>query len=354
MWSFTTTLFIFFAMDISLSVLDLAPIPSGSAGSETLVQTTKLARMADQVGYARYWFAEHHNMPSIASSAPEVLIAHAASATKRIRVGAGGIMLPNHVPLKVAETFHTLEALYPNRIDLGIGRAPGTNAITSRALRAFDAEKFPTQLKELLALSRGDFPEDHPFHSVEVIPNDVVLPPVWILGSSGNSAEFAGSMGMGYGFARHFSHSPIEPALAAYRKSFRPSDQFQKPHVILALTVICAETEKQANHLSASMDLSWVRLKKREHAPLPSPEEAKAYEYSASEQAIADKYRSLYIVGTPEKVRAEIEALVKKTKADEVMVSSLIHSYKERMRSYKLVAEAFDLPGAEVQKASSL
>ena len=191
-----------------------------------------LARLAERLGFVRYWFAEHHGMASIASSAPEILIEHVASATSRIRVGSGGIMLPNHTPLRVAEVFHTLETLHPDRIDLGLGRALGTDPATSRALRPFDGEHFPEQVQEMLALSRRQFPPEHPFASVRVVPDGVTLPPIWVLASSGATASFAGSMGMGYGFARHFSPTPPGPAIRAYREHFRPSAQFPLPHVI--------------------------------------------------------------------------------------------------------------------------
>ncbi len=235
-------------MKIPLSVLDLAPIGTGFTSTQALNSTIQLAQLAEKLGYTRFWLAEHHGMPGIASSSPEVLIARVAAATQRIRVGAGGIMLPNHAPLRVAEAFHTLEALYPGRIDLGIGRAPGTDPATSQALRPFDAAQFPAQLRELISLSLEDFPEDHPFHGVKVVPNDVELPPVWILGSSGASARFAGAMGLGYGFASHFSPVSPVPALNAYREAFSPSRWFEKPHVILAVAVVCAETEEEAEY----------------------------------------------------------------------------------------------------------
>ena len=201
-------------MDFGLSVLDVSPVSSGSNGAQALRNTLELARLADQLGYERYWLAEHHNLPSIASSAPEIMIGHAANITERIRVGAGGIMLPNHAPLKVAETFRVLEALHPGRIDLGIGRAPGTDPVTATALRrspdGLEAEDFPQRFGELLAFSGDGFPEDHPFRSVVAMPNHVRLPPIWLLGSSGYSARAAGQMGFGYAFAAHFS--PVDPA----------------------------------------------------------------------------------------------------------------------------------------------
>src|SRR5688500_19422619 len=263
---------------IPLSVLDLVPVRAGSTTQDALRESVELARLAERLGYVRYWFAEHHGMASIASSAPEILIGHIASATSTIRVGSGGIMLPNHTPLRVAEVFHTLEALHPGRIDLGMGRAPGTDPATSRALRPFDGEQFPEQVGELLSLSRGSFPPEHPFASVKVVPGGVSLPPVWILASSGATAGFAGSIGVGYGFARHFSPAPPGPAIRAYREHFVPSTQFPQPHVILGVSVICAPTDEEADYLASSGDLGWVRLHRREFTPLPSPEEASRYQ----------------------------------------------------------------------------
>ena len=325
-------------MQVPLSVLDLAPIPSGEAASDVVRRVTDLARLADRLGYERYWFAEHHSMPSIASSSPEVLIAHVAAATERIRVGSGGIMLPNHVPLKVAEIFHTLEALHPGRIDLGIGRAPGTDPLTLRALRAFDAEQFPAQLAELRAFSLRSFPDDHAFRKIQVMPDDVDLPPIWLLGSSGASARLAGSLGLGYAFASHFSHASPVAALEAYRNAFQESKQFPRPHAILAISAITAETEDEANYYAASLDLMWVRLRTGQLGPFPSPEEAIAYSYTEADRATAASYRSLQVIGTPDQVRAEIERRVHATAADEVMITTMIHDHQARLRSFELLA----------------
>jgi luciferase family oxidoreductase group 1 len=332
------------ALPLPLSVLDLAPVGTGSSGPEALKNSLELARAAERLGYTRYWFAEHHGMPSIASSAPEILIAHVAAGTSRIRVGSGGIMLQNHVPLKAAEVFHTLSALHPGRIDLGIGRAPGTDPTTSRALRPFDPARFSEQFEELVGLSRAALPPEHPFHSVRVIPSEATLPPIWILGSSGASARYAGEMGMGYSFARHFSPVPPGPAFATYRDSFRPSEHFPRPHIILGVAAVCADTDERAEYLASSMDLMWVRVRKGEFRPIPTPEEALAYAYTPQERAVADSYRELVFVGSSAKVRGEIESLVEATGADEVMVTSTIHSHRERVRSYELLAAAFQLP----------
>lgn len=333
-------------MALPLSVLDLAPIASGSTPSQAFRNTVDLARLADRLGYTRYWLAEHHGLPSVASSAPEILIEHVASATPRIRVGSGGIMLPNHAPLRIAEAFHTLEALHPGRIDLGIGRAPGSDPATSQALRPFDAEQFPAQIVELLSLSRGSFPEDHPFRNVRVIPNDVELPPIWLLASSGATARLAGSLGLGYSFARHFSPTPPGPALRAYRESFRPSAQFPEPHVILGVSVVCAGTDEKADYLAWTLDLTWLRLRTGRLGPLPSPEEAMAYPYTPFEREFVRDNRGLHFIGSPETVRRGIEALVAETGADEVMVATTMHSHQDRLRSYELMAEAFRLAPA--------
>ncbi len=330
-------------MTIPLSVLDLVPVPAGGNSIDALAATVDLARRSERLGYVRYWFAEHHGMPSIASSSPEILIAHAAAATKTIRVGSGGIMLPNHVPLKLAESFHTLEALHPGRIDLGIGRAPGTDRTTMRALRPFDSERFPELLTELIALSRGALPAEHPFHKVRVIPGGVPLPPIWILGSSGETASLAGMLGTGYSFASHFSSTPPLPAIRRYRESFQPSEQFPQPHVLLGAGVVCAENTERAAFLASSMDLVWVRLHRGEFAPIPTPEEALSYSYSDDERAIADSRRSLQVVGTPAEVRRRLTAMAEESGADEIMIATTTHSSEERARSYELVAEAFGM-----------
>src|SRR5918996_2510468 len=266
------------SMEFGLSVLDVSPVSSGSNGGQALRNTLELARLVDRLGYERYWLAEHHNLPSIASSAPEVMIGHVANETERIRVGAGGIMLPNHAPLKVAETFRVLEALHPGRIDLGIGRAPGTDPVTATALRrsrhGLEAEDFPQQFGELLAFSGDGFPKDHPFRSVVAMPSDIELPPIWLLGSSGYSATVAGKMGLGYAFASHFSPADPAPAMHAYRENFEPSEGFGCPSAILAVAIICGETGEHAQRLASSMELAWVRMRSGEPGPLPSPEEA--------------------------------------------------------------------------------
>jgi luciferase family oxidoreductase group 1 len=324
-----------------LSVLDLVPVRAGSTARESFQESVVLAIAAEKLGYVRYWFAEHHSMAGIGSSAPELLIGHIAAATSTIRVGSGGVMLPNHPPLRVAEVFHTLEALYPRRIDLGLGRAPGTDPAASRALRPFDAATFPDQVRELQSLSRRSFAADHPFATVRVVPEDVTLPPIWILASSGATAAFAGTLGVGYGFARHFSPAPPEPPIRAYRDSFVPSAQFPVPHVILGVAVVCAPTDKEADYLASSTDLAWVRRHRGEFGRLPSPQEASRYPYTAHDRVIVDTYRQRLVVGTPGQVAHTLRLQAEEAGADELMVTTMIYAASERMRSYELLAEAW-------------
>jgi luciferase family oxidoreductase group 1 len=334
-------------MGFRLSVLDLSPVSSGSNGAQALHNTLELARLTDQLGYERYWLAEHHNLPSVASSAPEVMIGHVASETSRIRVGAGGIMLPNHAPLRVVETFRVLESLHPGRVDLGIGRAPGTDPVTATVLRrsrdAQGADDFPQQFSELLAFSGDGFPEGHPLRSVIAMPSDVGLPPIWLLGSSGYSARAAGEMGLGYAFASHFSPTDPAPAMHAYRESFEPSEDFERPSAILAVSVICAETNEHAEELASSMQLAWVRMRSGTPRPLPSPKEAMDYSYDPAERRLADVYRSMQVIGDPPAVRARIEELAQHTVADEVMVTTNVYDHDERLRSYELLADVFKI-----------
>jgi luciferase family oxidoreductase group 1 len=334
-------------MTFDLSVLDVSPVSSGSNSAGALRNTLDLARFVDRLGFKRYWLAEHHNLPSIASSAPEVMIGHVASVTGRIRVGAGGIMLPNHAPLRVVETFRVLEALHPGRVDLGIGRAPGTDPVAATALRrsqdGLGAEDFPQRFGELLAFGGDGFPEGHPFRSVVAMPSDVGLPPIWLLGSSGYSAKAAGEMGLGYAFAAHFSPSDPAPSMRAYRESFEPSETFGHPSAVLAVAVVCGDSDEHAQRIASSMELAWVRLRSGRPGPLPSPEEALAYPYTPAERRLADTYRSMQIVGDPPSVRARIEEIAEHTAADEIMVTTNVHDHAERLRSYERLAEVFEV-----------
>ena len=323
---------------VPLSVLDLAPVSAGSTAGEAFRDAVDLARQCERLGYVRFWFAEHHGMPNIACSAPEILIERVASATSTIRVGSGGIMLPNHAPLRVAENFHTLATLHPNRIDLGVGRAPGTDPATSRALHPFDAEQFPNQLQELRMLSRGGFPAGHPLATVRVVPEGVPLPPVWVLASSGATAAFAGSMGFGYGFARHFSPAPPGPPIRAYRAAFTPSEQFPEPHVILGVAVICAPSDEEAEYLALSSDVAWVRRQRGDMQPFPSPEEASAYQFRPEDRPLIEANRQRQFIGSPARVAAILRQISSETAADELMVMTLVHGRDARLRSYELLA----------------
>ena len=330
-------------MSLPLSILDLAPVPEGTSSAQALQNILDLARLGDELGFTRLWYAEHHGMPSIASSSPEVLIATSAAATRRIHVGSGGVMLPNHVPLRVVETYRTLNGLHPGRIDLGIGRAGGSDGRTLSALRSVDGSYFPQEMAELLAFEQGGFPLDHPFAPVRVVPEQVALPPIFILGSSGASASAAGELGVGYSFAAHFSATPPAPAFAAYRAAFRPSAQFDKPHAILAVSALVAPTTEEAQFLSTSQAVSWALFHSGEERKLLPPEAAAARQLTPQQQAIIEKQSRLWIVGDPDEVKASIETQAEAAGADEVMVTTTIWSHDLRLRSYRLLAQAFEL-----------
>lgn len=340
-------------MSFELSVLDLCPVGTGFGASEALNNSVDLARQVERFGYRRHWVAEHHNIPSVASSSPEIVIAALAQATQRLRVGSGGVMLPNHAPFKVLETFRTLAAFYPDRIDLGLGRAPGSDTTAAAAMRRHldtqGAEEFPAQLAELLAFDDGEFPAGHPFERVTPMPNDRRLPPMWLLGSSGYSARMAAELGLGYAFARHINPEGGEELLR-YREHFRPSHYFEAPSAILAVAAICAETAEEAERLAASVRLSYLRLRTGRPAPIPSPEEALAYPYTAHEKAQIDALRSMHIVGEPGEVAQRIRSLAEATAADEVMVVTNLHGHAARVESYRLLAGALS---ASVQRPAT-
>src|SRR5690606_13416596 len=331
---------------LPLSILDLAPVAEGSSTEAAFAATRELARLGDALGYTRLWYAEHHGMPSIASSSPDILIASAAAATSRIRVGSGGVMLPNHVPLRVVETYRTLAGLFPGRIDLGLGRAGGTDGQTLRALRSFGGEHFSEQLAELLAFEQDGFPDGHPFKPVRVVPDRVALPPIYLLGSSGASAAAAGQLGAGYAFAAHFSPTPARPAFDAYRSAFRPSDVFETPHAIIALSVLVAPTDEEARFLSGSQELSWALFHSGELRKLVPPEAAAAHDYTPAQRRIIENHAALWIVAAPATGKAETGRKGAEARADEVMVTAAVWSEDLRPRSFRLLAEAFGLPQA--------
>lgn len=330
---------------VPLSVLDLSPVAAGSTARQAILDSIALASECDRLGYARYWVAEHHNMSSIAASAPEVLIAHIAATTTRIRVGAGGIMLPNHHPLRVVEIFRTLEALHPGRIDLGLGRAPGTDAVTASALSRGRGDDPNERLAELLAFDRAGFPETHPFHSITPMPSDVRLPPIWMLGSTLAGADIASTLGVRYAFAGHFMMRNAMAALAWYRDHFRPSTDLAAPHAMLGVTVICGADEEDALRMAAPIRLAVVRNRTGRRAPIASMEEALAYRYTPEEQAIADEFLHGAVIGGVDHVLDGLTRLASRTKADELMLSTMLPDREARLGSYRRIAEAVPLAG---------
>ena len=324
-----------------LSVLDLAPVASGSSAREALANSTDLARRVEQLGYLRHWVAEHHNIPGIASTAPAVLIAHLAAATTTIRVGSGGVMLPNHAPLVVAEQFGMLEAMHPGRIDLGIGRAPGADQGTARALRrtvaGLSEEDFPQHLLEMVSFFTGDFPPDHPYRGIRAVPGGGEMPELWLLGSSGYSAQVAALLGLPFSFAHHFSGQNTIPALALYRSRFRPSPALGRPHTMIGVNVVCAGTDEHARHLAAPGALSFLRLRAGNPGPFPTPEEAAAYPYTDQERSFVESRLESQVIGSPDTVRRALSELRARTSADELMIVTSTHDHADRIRSYELL-----------------
>lgn len=290
-----------------LSILDVLPVSTSASASHALAASVDLARLADQLGYTRLWYAEHHGMANIASTSPELMIAHVAHATHRIRLGAGGVMLPNHVPLRVVEHYRTLEAMVPGRIDLGIGRAAGTDPLTAHALRSASGADFGPMLSEVLAFDRGTFPNSHPYHRIGVSPEGLRLPPIYMLGSSGGSARLAGELGLGYAFAGHFSASSPSAAIALYRDAFRPSPAFSEPHVILAAHALCAPTAAEADELALPALYVLSRIERGLTGPVPDPAAVRATGFDP-EREVGSGMASLLVFGTPEHVYARLEA----------------------------------------------
>lgn len=335
---------------LPLSVLDLSPITTGHSGATALRNSLDLAQLADRLGYVRYWVAEHHNLASVASPAPELMIGQIAAITRHIRVGSGGVMLPNHAPLAVAERFKMLEALFPGRIDLGLGRAPGTDQVTSIALRRRqdirEDDDFLERFQELMLLESNGFPEGHPFRAVRAMPSDVALPPIYLLGSSGYSARLAAAVGVGFGFAHHFANHDALDAMLAYRQQFRASGALAKPHAILGVAVVCADTDGEAEAVASTIDLNFVRRSKGEYLPLASPAEAAAYAYSPIDRDRIRGNRERLFVGAPATVLARLTPLIAATQADEIMITSMIYDHAARRRSYELMAAAFGVKPA--------
>ncbi|QIS11830.1 LLM class flavin-dependent oxidoreductase [Nocardia arthritidis] len=323
-------------IDVPLSVLDLAPVQVDSSAGDGLRATTELARRTEALGYQRFWVAEHHNMPGIASSAPAVVLAHLAAATERIRVGSGGVMLPNHAPLVVAEQFGTLHALHPGRIDLGIGRAPGTDQATALALRrtkeGLSGDSFPQELVALLDYFRDKGPG-----GIIATPGRGERPEVWLLGSSGFSAQVAALLGLRFAFAHHIAPNNTEQALALYRDNFQPSEGLDRPHAMVAVAAICADTDERAEELSRPRDLAFAYLTAGRPQAVPTPEQAAGFPRNDREREFVAHRRKGQLLGSPETVRRQLTDLVRRTEPDELMFNTMVYDIDDRVRSFELI-----------------
>jgi luciferase family oxidoreductase group 1 len=328
---------------VPLSVLDLAPIVEGGDAGQALRNTIDLGRHAERWGYRRIWFAEHHNMPGVASAATAVVIGQVAAATSTIRVGAGGIMLPNHAPLVIAEQFGTLASLFPGRIDLGLGRAPGTDRRTLHALRRnfeHGVDAFPDDVLELMGYLRRDGGLDgaQGEGAVRAVPGTGTEVPVWILGSSLYGAQLAAALGLPFAFASHFAPAQLAPAVEIYRRLFRPSPTLERPHVMLGVNVITAESEVEAERLASSLEQAFVLLRRGRPGPLPRPRDGFRAELAPDERALLEETLSCSFVGTPAAVARRLEDFVARTGADELIVAAHIHDHTARLRSYELTS----------------
>jgi luciferase family oxidoreductase group 1 len=340
-----------------VSVLDQSPISEGSTGAEALANTLDLARLADELGYHRYWVAEHHGGPMLASASPEALIGPIAAATEQIRVGSGGVMLPHYSPLKVAETFTILAALYPDRIDLGIGRAAGTDPLTTYALqrdrRDAAPDDFPQQLAELLAYLQDSLPEDHPFKRLaSTLPGRPQLPAVWLLGSSLQSAIWAAELGLPYAFADFINRDGSEIA-AVYRERFNADGALRAPRTAVAAWVLCADSDEEAQRLAASSRMTFTQLRRGRLIPVPPPERAMAFLAAEGKRNDTSAAARRGIVGSPPTVRAGIEELVSQYGAEELIVVTITYDHAARRRSYELLADVMGLPPRRVNAAAT-
>lgn len=330
-----------------LSVLELGMMWNGLTAGDAIQNAVELARHVERLGYSRLWLSEHHNSANLASSAPEILIGHIAGNTSTLRIGSGGVMLPNHSSLKVVENFRTLEAIYPNRIDLGLGRAPGTDGLTAYALRrsreALSADDFPEQLAELLAFFSDAFPANHHFR--KIIPTPVVptTPGIYILGSSDAGGRFAAQYGLGFAFAHHISPDPALPVLRFYRSQFQPSEFQAEPYSIISCSVVAADTQQEAEELAAPQILNWVRFAQGIHMPPPTMEEALNHKYTPAEEAIRQQTRARAIIGSVDHVMYKLEHLIKEGRVNELMILTMVPDQEARRYSYELLAKAFNL-----------
>jgi luciferase family oxidoreductase group 1 len=323
---------------VPLSVLDLAPIVDGGDAAQALRRSLDLARHAERWGYRRYWLAEHHGMPGIASAATAVVIGHVAAGTSTIRVGAGGIMLPNHAPLVIAEQFGTLASLFPGRIDLGLGRAPGSDQLTTRALRRnpLAADSFPDDVVELM----GYFRPPHPRQLVRAVPGAGLDVPIWILGSSLFGAQLAAELGLPYAFASHFAPAALSEALGLYRARFKPSAQLERPYVMLGVNLFAAETDDEGRRLFTSLQQAFVNLRRGHPGPLPPPDVGFVERLTPGDRRLLDEMLTYSAVGSLATVRSGLEAIVSSTGADELMLTSQTYDHAARVRSYELAARA--------------
>jgi len=324
-----------------LSVLDLSPITEGSDAGQALRNSLDLARHVETIGYTRYWMAEHHNLPGIASAATAVALAHVAAGTRHIRIGAGGITLPNHAPLLIAEQFGTLAALHPGRVELGLGRAPGSDQVTARAMRRTLAggDDFPQDVIELM----GYFQPPEPDQPVQAVPGAGLDVPFWILGSSTYGAQLAALLGLPFAFASHFAPAMMMEAIAIYRQRFRPSTQLAAPHVMLGITVVAADTDAEARFLFSSQQQSFVSLRRGRPGKLPSPVEGYEAQLDRYARAMLDDALACAVVGGPQTVRDGLQAFIRRTGADELIVTANIFDHDKRKRSFAIVAEAHGL-----------
>jgi luciferase family oxidoreductase group 1 len=329
---------------IPLGVLDQSPVVGDRSPAEAVAETIRLAQLAEELGYRRYWLAEHHAISALADPCPEILLCRVAAETSRIRVGTGGVLLPYYSALKVAEVFRMLEALYPGRIDLGIGRAPGGDLTTAQALSSGDyraADRFPEQVQELAGFLDGTLAPGHPFAKVKVQPAGASAPEIWLLGSSDYSAALACQLGLRFAFAHFISAHGADAVMRAYREQYRPSAREPRPASLLCVFVICARTHAEAERLAASIDLRRLHMAQGIDAPVPTTEAALAYRYSERERAYVEQQRARLVHGDPAEVRRKLLALQEQTAADELMILSITGDYPSRRESYRLVAEAF-------------
>ena len=336
-----------------LSVLDQSPILRGHDARRAIEETLALARRADELGYYRYWLAEHHAIAALADPCPEVLVARLGAETKKLRIGTGGVLLPYYSAFRTAEAFRMLEALYPGRIDLGIGRAPGGDMRTAQAVAGGgmpDASHFPQQIWQLCGHLDGTLPKDHPFQPVRVQPEVPTAPEVWLLGSSDYSAILAGKLGLPFSFAHHFSPRNTVPAMRLYREHFHPSDALAEPYAMVAVAVVCAEDDERARYLAGPSRLSMARLRTGMPTRLPSPEEAAAHDYSPGEESAVGSLSGSAVIGGPETVREGLADLASRTGANELMLTTNVYDPADRIRSFELVAS---LAGLAPEPAAS-